>query len=353
MEENELDKSEEATPFKLKKAREKGAIARSMDLGFFAAVCAALAFLWLGGAGLAFGIAQSSSKILMASGEIALTPSALLSIIGQLFGPAVYPLIAFAAALFAIALVLDFLQVGPVFSATPLKPDFKRINPAQGFKRLFSWKMLIEAAKALVKLSIYSLIAWLVIRNTLKNDVAGIANGFELAGVFFAATIRLLMFCTFAALAFAAIDQLLVRREFSKKMRMSRRELKREHRDREGEPRQKQKRQQLHQEFVKAVQSLRNVKGSDIIIINPEHYAVALQYSPSRMAAPIVVARGAGGMAQRIKRLGFIFGIVTVRSPELARALYKQGKIASEIPNDLYQKVADFYLHYDLVKRGG
>jgi flagellar biosynthesis protein FlhB len=351
MEESELDKSEQATPFKLKKAREKGAVARSLDLGFFAALAGALGFLWMGGAALAFAMAQSSRRVLVSAGELAASPPALMAVVGDLFAPVVYPLIAFSAALFFIAIVLDFLQVGPVFSATPLKPDMNRINPAKGLKRLMSWRMLIESAKAIVKLSIYSTIAWLVVRDALSSDSAGISGGFELAGLIFTTTTRLIMFCALAALAIAAIDQMLVRREFAKKMRMSRRELKREHRDREGEPRQRQKRKQLHQEFVKAVQGLRNVKGSDIIITNPEHYAVALRYDPSRMEAPLIVARGAGGMAQRIKRLGFVCGIVTVRAPELARALFRSGQISAEVPGDCYKQVADLYLKFDLVKK--
>jgi flagellar biosynthesis protein FlhB len=352
MEESELDKSEQATPFKLKKAREKGSVARSLDLGFFAALAGALGFFWMGGAALAFAIAQSSRRALVSAGEFTTNSPMVMSVIGDLFAPVVYPLIAFSAALFFIAIVLDFLQVGPVFSATPLKPDFKRINPAQGLKRLMSWRMLIESAKAVVKLCIYSTIAWLVIRDAVSSDSAGISGGYELAGLIFSTTMRLIMFCALAALAIAAIDQMLVRREFAKKMRMSHREVKREHRDREGEPRQRQKRKQLHQEFVKAVQGLRNVKGSDIIITNPEHYAVALRYDAARMSAPMIVARGAGEMAQRIKRLGFVYGVVTVRAPELARALFHSGKVLGEVPDDHYQQVADLYLKFDLVKKG-
>lgn len=351
MEESELDKSEEATPFKLKRAREKGAVARSLDLGFFAALAAALAFLWVGGPRMAVVISGRSGEVFSSAGTIGNSPEALLSIVPLMFAPIVYPMIAFAAALFAIALILDFLQVGPVFSATPLKPDFSRINPAKGLKRLFSWRMLIEAAKALFKLAVYSTIAWLVISNVLDNDAQAINDGTRLGGVIFSTLIRLVMFCALAALAFAAIDQMLVRREFSKKMRMSRRELKREHRDREGEPRMKQKRKQLHVEFTKAAKALRDVKGSDIIITNPEHYAIALRYDPARMAAPSIVAMGAGGMAQRIKRLGFVYGVLIVHEPALARGLFRAGRTSAEIPSEFYQSIADLYLRFDIVSK--
>jgi flagellar biosynthesis protein FlhB len=351
VEETELDKSEEATPFKLKRAREKGSVARSLDLGFFASVSAALGFLWIGGTGFAFAIAQVSGKAFAAAPSLVNGESALLAVIGQLFSPLLFPLMAFAGSLFAIALVLDFLQVGPVFSATPLKPDFNRLNPAQGLKRIFSWRMAIEAFKALFKLAVYSAIAWLVIGSAIDAGGQAISDGARLGGVIFSASLKLIMFCAFAALGFAALDQIFVRREFAKKMRMSRRELKREYRDREGEPRMKQARKQLHAEFSKIAKSLRDVKGADIIITNPEHYAVALRYDADRMTAPKIVSRGAGGMAQRIKRIGFTFGVVTVREPLLARQLFFKGQLATEIPDSFYQPVADLYLRHNIKAR--
>ena len=107
-------------------------------------------------------------------------------------------------------------------------------------------------------------------------------------------------------------------------MRMSRRELRREHRDREGEPRQKQKRKQLHAEFVQASQSLRGVKGADVVVTNPTHYAVALRYDAASMAAPAVVSRGAGDLALRIKQLAFRHNVVVIEDKALARALYRR-----------------------------
>ncbi|MFA7603956.1 MAG: EscU/YscU/HrcU family type III secretion system export apparatus switch protein, partial [Novosphingobium sp.] len=232
---------------------------------------------------------------------------------------------------------------GPVFSTTPLKPDFNRINPVSGFKRLFSFRMLVEALKATLKLGVYAVIAWLVISGMLAGKAAALTDSAQLATLLGAAVQRLLMFFALAALAFALIDQIYVRRDFARRMRMSRRELKREHRDREGEPRQKRKRRQLHGELAKAVSALRDVRGSDMIVINPVHYAVALRYDAGRMAAPSVTARGAGEMARRIKRIGFVYGVVMVNDPSLARALYRGGAIGSEIPPGLYAPVAAHY----------
>ena len=200
MEDNELDKSEEATPFKLKRAREKGSVARSLDLGFFAALAAAFGFLWISGAQFAATIGQSSAQTFTFAGGLARSPDTLLSAAGILFWPIVYPLIALAAALFALVLILDFAQVGPIFSATPMKPDFNRINPAQGLKRLFSVRALIEAGKAVLKLTAYSIVAWLVISSALANEAKAIRNGMMLGGVLLSTSIKLIMYFALVAL---------------------------------------------------------------------------------------------------------------------------------------------------------
>ena len=351
MDETETDKSENATPFKLKRARERGAVARSLDLGFFAALAAVIGFIWAGGSRIAQALALGSREALAVAPAISTNPAAIGEIAIRVVRPVIWPLGVFAGSLFAIALLLDFFQVGPVFSTHPLKPDFSKLNPAKGLKRIFSWRMVIEAFKAVLKLSVYTTIAWLVIKAALFDQGSAVSDGSRLAGTMLAGLQRVLMFFALAALAFAVLDQIFVRREFAKKMRMSKRDLRREHRDREGDPRFKQKRRQAHSEFAKAVKALRDVRGSDLIITNPTHYAVALKYEPETMQAPQVVARGAGVMAQRIRRVGFTYGVLTVSDPPLARALHSAGRIGGEIPPEVYQAVADLYLRYQIGKK--
>lgn len=351
MDETETDKSEAATPFKMSKARERGAVARSLDLGFLAALTATISFLWAGGERLANDLAQGTRTSLAAAPSILGNPAALGELAARAAAPATSTLTVFAAALFGIALVLDFFQVGPIFSAHPLKPDFSRINPAKGLKRIFSWRALIEAFKASVKLSVYATIAWLVIRGTLSREAAAASDAGRLAGIMLAALQRLLLYFAMAALGFAILDQIFVRRDFAKRMRMSRREIKREHRDREGDPRLKQKRRQFHGEFAKAVKALREVRGADVIIVNPVHYAAALRYDRGTMAAPKIVALGAGEMARRIRRVAFTYGVLTITDPPLARALARRGQAGSPIAPELYQPVADLYLRHKIGQR--
>jgi flagellar biosynthetic protein FlhB len=155
-----------------------------------------------------------------------------------------------------------------------------------------------------------------------------------------------------AAAGFAVLDQLITRRDFTKRMRMSRRDVRRESRDREGDPRLKQRRKQLHREFVKASESLRNIRGADMLITNPTHFAVALKYDPATMHAPMVVSRGAHGFALRLRRTAFLYGVVIVREPALARALYRC-EINKPVPEALFRPVADVYRNLRDRKAGG
>ncbi len=352
MDESELDKSETATPFKLRRAREQGTVARGVDLGFFAVLGAFIAFAWLAGTHAVVGLARLSGATLGRSGDKIDTPDALMTQMATLFSAVTAPLLAFAGTLFAVALLVDFLQVGPVLSAQTLKPDFSRINPAKGLKRLLSWRIMIEATKSILKLAIYGLITFLVIRAAVRTDISALVDGRQLASALAENGLQLVMYFALTALVFAIADQLIARRQFSTKMRMSRRELKREYRDREGDPRVKQKRSDFHREFIKMAISLRNARGADVILTNPTHYAVALRYIPEKMGAPMIVSRGAGSLAERIRRIGFTYGVTIIQDPVLARALFRTRIVEGEIPDSLFAPVADIYRKHDLVGRG-
>jgi flagellar biosynthetic protein FlhB len=153
----------------------------------------------------------------------------------------------------------------------------------------------------------------------------------------------LLLGFTAVALLFAVVDQLIVRRGFLKKMAMSRREVRRESREREGDPRLKQKRKQLHAEFSKLNQSLHNLKNADVVIANPDHIALALRYDRKTMQAPRVVSLGINRTAQHLKRMALLYGIPVVENRALARALYSRSALNKQIPDFCFKPVADVY----------
>ncbi|WP_425999084.1 EscU/YscU/HrcU family type III secretion system export apparatus switch protein [Caulobacter sp. DWR1-3-2b1] len=339
----EQNPSEAPTPFKLQKARERGSLARGTDLAFFAGIGTFLLYAWMQGDELMAALARASRAALVAAPQIMASERGLFEICGALFQAAARPLTMMLLVIFLVVLVFELAQNrGLIFTAAPLKPDFSRLNPATGFKKIFSVRMLIETAKSLLKLGVYGGLAGLAIVAAMAQAPLTISNAEQLADGLSSATLKLVAMFVLAALAFAIFDQLIARRDFFKKMRMSRREVKREHRDREGDARLKQKRKELHNDFAKSSQSLRGLKGADVLIANPTHFAVALRYRPAQMEAPVIVSRGSNRFALRLKRLAFIHGVVVVESPVLARALFRFD-VDSPVPDALFAPVAEIY----------
>jgi flagellar biosynthetic protein FlhB len=247
----------------------------------------------------------------------------------------------------AIAIFLEIVQLrGFLFSAAPLKPDFTRLNPAKGLKRIFSVRMLKETLKTVVKTAVYGVVLWLLLRQAVDRYAPIAVETERLAEIARSAGLHMLLVLLLVAFFFVAIDQLLVRREFVKQMRMSRREVGRETRDREGEPRIKRKRQKLHAELVSQAKGMGKLAGSDLLVVNPEHFAVALRYDAKTMAAPTVTVKGRNKVALAIKAEAIRLGIPIFAQPILARALFKSASIGREVGTDQFEQVAALYTAY-------
>jgi flagellar biosynthetic protein FlhB len=343
MEESEFDKSELPTPHKLARAREKGSVARGADLGFLTGLTTLLGYAWIAGPQLGASISQAVRGALVQGPTLADGPDAMFSAVALLFSAVAQPLALMAGSIFLAVLLFEIVQTGVVFSAQPLKPDFSRLNPAKGLKRLFSLRLLLETGKNILKLALYTSVGYLVVSGALHSDIAAVVDGRGLLALMARMGFRLLASFAAVAVVFAVLDQLIARRDFLKRMRMSRREVRREARDREGDPRLKQKRKQLHAQFVKTSQSLRNLRKADVLITNPQHIALALRYEPRTMHAPMIVSIGVDHLAQRFKRLAFIYGIPVVVNPPLARELYGKATLNGPVPEHCFRQVADIY----------
>lgn len=347
----EQDRSELPSHFKLERARREGSVARGTDLGFFAALLAATGFAWFGGAGLSQVLSRMMADSLAATSIEPIGQTGFIDIAGFVSAPLVRPLLIFLGAVFAVVLTIEFVQTGPVFSTKALALNFGRLNPATGLKRLFTPRILIETAKAVVKLVIYAAITGLFVVKAATVTAAGLSDASDIADAMSNLSLGLLAAIAGGAAIFAVLDQIVARRDFLKKMRMSRRELRREHRDREGDSRLKQRRKELHGQFAKVSQSLRGIREADVVVTNPIHFAVALKYDPASMQAPLVVSRGAHSLALRLRKLAFSYGVTVVTDPVLARALYRKSDVNRPIPEACYSAVADLYLMLRRQKR--
>ena len=350
MDDSEQDKTEQASRFKLRKAREKGSIARGSDIGPAVALASVIGYFSINGESFFISLSKAARMFIITAPQIGDRNSALIEIIGEAFSGIGRHLVFFAALVWGMALLFDFIQTGPVFSAKPMIPDFSRINPAKGLKRIFSLHALIEATKSLSKLVVYIIIGWILTRNALGELLPIVDDSQKLAQALASTTLKLLFALCLAAIFFAIIDQIVTRRQFGKKMRMSRRETKREHKDQEGDPRVKGRRKKLHGDFLRITNSLRAVRDADIIIVNPEHFAIALLYDAKIMIAPKIVASGVGWLALAIKKVALRYGVLIVEDKILVRQLYFSCRLNCEIDDDFYQSVTNIYNQHKIIR---
>ncbi|KQN39510.1 hypothetical protein ASG37_08110 [Sphingomonas sp. Leaf407] len=340
---SEQNRSEAPTPFKLQKAREKGQVARSIELGYLATLVTLAAFVLIAGPALIATLAQAMRTALSSGFAIADEPTGAAGLLGQLYGTILSPLMLLGGTLVAIVVLLELIQLrGFLFTLHPLKPDWSRLNPAKGLKRLFSLRLLKETLKSIAKFAAYATVTWLVVRGAVATQAEAAGDGERIAGLLRAAGLRLVFFFLLVGVGFAILDQLLVRREFTKQMRMSRRDVTRESREREGEPRIKQRRKQLHREMTQAGKG--TLVGADLLVVNPEHFAVALRYDPAGMIAPQVSAKGRNAYALRLREEAGWRGLRIFPDPPLARALFRDCAIGATIPPDRFEAVAALYI---------
>jgi flagellar biosynthesis protein FlhB len=341
----ETNRSEEATPYKLKRAREKGMVARSAELGFLGGLIALAAFGVIAGAALVAKLAQMMRIALTAGIDGASEPQQSRVLIGGATQSLLEPLMLLGGTIVAVVIFLELIQLrGFIFTAHPLKPDFTRLNPAKGLKRLFSMRMLKETLKTILKAAVYGVAGWMVLADAVSRYSEIAIEGERLAGAMGAAGLRLILVFAAIAFGFVILDQILVRGEFRKQMRMSRRDVTRESKDREGDPRIKSKRKQLHAEYAKQNQGVGALPGSDMLIVNPEHFAVALRYDPDNMTAPAVAAKGRNRFALALREEAAHLGIPVIRRPALARSLFRSCEPGAQIPTTAYATVAELYI---------
>lgn len=341
----EQNKTEDATPFKLKRAREKGNVARGPDLGFFAMLAGLTLFSVIAGAATVRDFAGGMRQVLLTSSAIARDPQQAPMLLASAWQPAFQSIVLLAGSVAIVVILFEIIQVrGLVFTFHPLKPDFSRLNPGKGLKRVFSVRMLKETLKNVIKLAVYATTAYLTIAYVFDVHAPTIVDASRVVKAFDSGVMRLLFAFVFIAFLVAGIDQVIARSDFRKQMRMSRRELTREVKDHEGEPRIKRKRKQLHAEFAKQTKALGDLRGSDMLIVNPEHYAVGLVYDERTMSAPRITAKGRNNFALLLKRQANRLSLTIFEAPPLARALYKACEKGQEVPASEYRAVVDLYL---------
>lgn len=340
MADQDVDRSEAATPFKLQKAQERGQAARSADVVAATVFTAGMVFLaWQGwDASTALLRLCRFSLEQAAAGARGAAPWPLIAAVVAQAGAILLPfllLLPVAAALATLA------QTGPVLSVEPLKADFERINPASGLKRVFSARTLFDGLRACVKLLVPGLAAWFALRALLPQFHAVASQSpLDFLQLLIGDTADLGLKMALALGVIATSDLMFTRREFGNRMRMSRRELKDEFKNREGDPRIRSRLRELRREMLKRSLALRNTRDADVVLTNPTHYAVALRYVHGEMDAPKVVAKGAGQLAAAMREIASRHQVAVVQNAPLARRLFREADIDQYIPPAVHSQVA-------------
>jgi flagellar biosynthetic protein FlhB len=353
MAEQEQNRSEPATPFKLEDAKKQGQVAKSLDFNSFAILCALLFALIAIGSSTVAKLTGLAATLFAVSGNIELssigTATAWFGRLLMAFLAIILPIAAIGA---VFAILANLLQTGPIFTFVPLKPKFERINPAAGFKRLFNKKMLFEGVKTLAKLCLFGAIACSFLLGALPSLPAVAVGDVGVQTDWLATHATALLFrLGLAMLVIALLDVAWVRWSYRKQMMMSRRELKEETKRREGDPLIRAKLRELQRENLKRAKSMGRVPAADVLITNPQHLAIALKYVRGEMSAPHVVAKGMDAWAADMRRIAHKNGIPVIQRRSLARELYRRGQLDRPIPPHTFVEVARVYVEAEAQKR--
>ncbi len=337
---DDLEKTEEPTPKKIEDAKKEGNVPRSMDVNSFITLTAAItAAIFM----FSF-ISQRLQKLYIYYvsfiGE-EINKESVVSLAITTFkemGIMILP-IAISAAIGGIISAL--MQFGFIFTTKPLIPNLGKINPIKGLKNLFSLKKLIEGIKIVLKVAIVLTVAFIFLISFSKEMPTVVFLNYLKQLIWLRDKAIILIGVMLLILAILAlIDLLLVRFQYFKSLRMSKQEIKDEFKQMEGDPQIKARIKKLQMELAKK-RMMQNVPSADVVVTNPTHYAVALRYDKNKERAPRVIAKGINYLALRIKEIALENGVQIVENPSLARELYKSCEIDEEIPQKLYQAVAE------------
>jgi len=334
------ERTEEPSQRRLQEARERGQIPRSRELTNFATMIGGSAALVAIGGTVAAHLSQLMRRSLSIDAKSLRTTDSMTASLGDAGISAVTAILPVFGTLVCMVLLASVVLGGWNFSSKALTPDFSRLSPLSGIKRLFGFHGVSELLKALLKCIVVGavcagIVSWIygdVLALGRMAPRAAISRG---AGLLSWAFVWL---CASLALV-AIVDVPLQIFQFKRALRMTRQELRDESKEMDGRPETKQRIRQMQQTQARR-RMMHKVPTADVLIVNPTHFAVALKYDPKKMRAPVVLAKGVDLVAQNIRRIAEEHRVPVFESPKLARALYRSTDLNKEIPSGLYVAVA-------------
>lgn len=336
------EKTEEPTPKRRREAREKGQVAKTHE--FSTSLLILLGFASL--LGLSGFIADRMLALTRRTWLNA--PETLdfsVSSIYEFFRQLVWDGLLLMGPIFLVAVVVgvgaNLAQVGFLLTGEPLKPKLERINPLNGMKRIFSKRALVELLKAILKVTLVAGVAWSVLRGNIELfPNLMLMRPLDAIALVGQLILRLGLWTGGAMLVIALADYGFQRYELNQSLRMTKKEVRDEHKQMEGDPLVRSRLRQKQREIASR-RMMNEVPTADVVITNPLHLAVALRYKPAEDEAPVLIAKGAGHVAERIRAIAKEHGIPIVRNVDLARTLFNAVPVGGMIPEELYRAVAE------------
>ena len=338
--ENDAERNYPATPRRLEQARERGQVARSRELTTAGVALAAAGGIAIVGPTVATACADIVRQGLTLDRAAAFSDERMLAAMSDLSFASVIALVPLLGIVIAATLAAPMLLSGWVFAPQALTPDFKRLDPLKGLRNLFSSHALAELVKAVLKCVLIGAIGtWTVYAGW--DEMAALAGQAEAGGITQVGTLvgGALFALAGGLLVIALVDVPYQYWRFHHELRMTREEVRQEMKEMEGDPQLKARIRALQREAARK-RMMSAVPTATVIVTNPTHYAVALDWREGRMRAPRVVAKGMGTIAQRIREIGAEHGVPLLEAPPLARALHAHAELDAEISPTLYAAVA-------------
>ncbi len=339
------ERTERATGKRRSEARKKGNVAKSREISSVAVLLAALSVLYVLSTYLVRQLSSVMVQSLLKIGTFSLNFENTVALQGEILWTLFQVLSPILIAMLAIAILSNYLQVGNLFTLEGIQPKFSRLNPIPGFSRLISKQSAVELLKALFKFLIISWVAY----STIQKELPGILTltDQEVGSIFRYVGLvssRIFFKTLMVMIALAVLDYLFQRWSYEKSLRMTKKEVKEEFKQVEGDPLIKSRIRSVQRDMARR-RMMAEVPKADVIITNPTHLAVALHYKKEEMIAPRVLAKGAGWIAEKIKEIAQSHQIPVVENKPLAQILHKTVDLGQTIPSTLYQLVADLLAH--------
>ncbi len=335
------EKTEKATPKKLRDARKKGQVAKSQDFpAAFTFVVSISAVVITSGYIYQQLMAYFTSILndIPTNIDMANRAGGYLTAALQVIMNCSLPVMVITA---IVGIVCSFLTIGAVFSMEAMKPDLKRLNPVTNIKNMFKFKTVFELLKSILKITIAIILIYTVVNGSLQELVATAAMPpLAIAAVVATFLIQVAIRVGIFFLLIGLMDLVYQKYNFGKEMKMEKFEVKQEYKDTEGDPMIKSRRKQTAQEIAYQ-EGPSATKRARAVITNPTHLAVAIDYQEETEPAPKIVTMGMGLVADQIVKMAVEYHIPIMRNVELAQTLYQKGKISEYIPEETYRAVAE------------